>query len=230
MQSSNKSGICLKRALHSHGHGELSKNVKLSLQAADTLHHIPCLCHTAAWLLGTFLDDVHANLGLNPEEPGMFPSPPFQTTVMMIKEGAFLVRACHHSALGRCGTHFIQWTPTAGVHPLRVFLLCCNIYLLRADFSRDVYPCRNICKHQEISVKAFCQNNTSAWFYFKGFRPSCNVHRNGIYLQMLRSYIDYRVEWTVAFYIITNTLHFSKEELYFKDLWCSYRLYCYTRT
>lgn len=74
MQSSNNSGICLKRALHSHGHGELSKNVKLSLQAADTLHHIPCLHHTAAlaaehvsWQL------IHANLGLNPEEPGMVP-------------------------------------------------------------------------------------------------------------------------------------------------------------
>lgn len=115
----------------------------------------------------TSLDDVHANLGLNPEEPGMFPSPPFQTTVMMIKKGEFLVNACHRLALARCVTHFIQWTPTAGVHPLRVFLVCCNIYLFRADFSRDVYPCRNICKHREINVKAFCQSNTSAWFFLK---------------------------------------------------------------
>lgn len=173
----------------------------------------PRLHHTAAWLQSTFLDGVHANLGLNPEEPGMFPSPPFQTTVMMtIKKGAFPVNACHRSALGGCVTHFIHWTPTAGVHPLRVFLICCSIYLFRAGFSRDVYPRRNICKHQEISVKAFCQNNTSAWFYFKGFRPSCNVHRNGIYLQMPRSYKDYRVEWTVAFYTITNRLQFSHEE------------------
>lgn len=101
----------------------------------------------------TSLDDVHANLGLNPEEPGMFPSPPFQTTVMMIKKGEFLVNACHRLALARCVTHFIQWTPTAGVHPLRVFLVCCNIYLFRAHFSRDVYPSRNICKHREINVK-----------------------------------------------------------------------------
>lgn len=173
----------------------------------------------------TSLDDVHANLGLNPEEPGMFPSPPFQTTVMMIKKGEFLVNACHRLALGRCGTHFIQWTPTAAVHPLRVFLVCCNIYLFRADFSRDVYPCRNICKHQEINVKASCQNNTSAWFYFKGFRPSCAVHRNGTYLQMPRSYKDYGVECTVAFYTIKNMLHFSQEEQYFKDLWCSYWVY-----
>lgn len=204
MQSNNNSGIHLKRALHSHGHGELSKNVKLGLQAAAALHHIPCSHHAAAWLHSTFLDG--ANLGLNPEKPGLFPSPPFQTTVMMmmIEEGTFLVNACHRSALGRCAAHFIQWTPTAALHPLRVFLVCCNIYLFRADFSRDVYPCRNICKHQEISVKAFCQNNTSAWFYFKGFSLSCNMHGNGVYLQMPRSYKGCEVEGTAAFYTITN--------------------------
>ena len=87
MQSNNNnnSGICLMHALPSHSYGELSKNVKLSLQPADIFHHAKCLHRTVAWLRSigesTLLDKLW--WCSYPEEPKMCLSPPFQITAMM---------------------------------------------------------------------------------------------------------------------------------------------------